>query len=123
MSQLRGMPADSAEAVVLDLGRCSGSFSCDDSARALLIRAELFRVGGDTDNALNALEQAVRLSSNLSPRMMKFGVLPEVWFTRSLTCVAAGRLEEARTCLQEITPDLLKMMTKSEQSDFEFRKN
>jgi hypothetical protein len=122
MAQLRGTPKESAASLVADLKERTTGFVPDDAARALLIQAEMFRVDGETDSVLRCTEEALSFKGSLSPRMLRDGLLAEIWFTRSVACIAVGRFDEAKVSLNEINKDLMKPMSKADRMDFDFRK-
>merc|ERR1719330_1633071 len=49
--------------------------------------------------------------------------MPEVWLTRVMACIAAGRLKEAAASLEKINGGLLKPLSKEDRMDMDFRKN
>lgn len=95
----------------------------DETAQARLVQAELFRLDGETDSVLRCTDEALALAEKLSPRMAKMGILPEIWFNRSVALIAADRLSEAKKSLREINGNLMKPLNKQDRMDFDFRKN
>jgi len=123
MAQTRGVPADSARAMIGNMQSRMPDLKPDDAARAWLLQAEFHRLDQNVDNVLRCTDEAIALSGSLSPLMGKMAVMPEVWLTRVVALITVGRLTEAGENLEKIDSGLLKPLTKEDRMDFDFRKS